>query len=55
MSAEADHLANHIPLAVEADGGEAEAGAEALAAGGRPHPGAHRAEDPEADAVGPGG
>ncbi len=54
MPAEADHLAEHVRLAVEADGGEAEAGAEALRPGGGSHPGAHRAGDAEADAVGPG-
>src|ERR1700742_2658868 len=51
MPAQADHLADHVGLAVEADGGEAEAGAEALAAGGVSRPGAHRPGDPEADAV----
>jgi hypothetical protein len=54
MAAEADHLADHVPLAVEGDGGEAEAGAETLRPGGRSHPGAHRAGDAEADAVGSG-
>ncbi len=51
MPAEAHHLADGVFLAVEADGGEAEAGAEALVAGGVSQPGAHRAGDPQADAV----